>query len=221
MIFGGRRSILDKENSVTNETTLMQFLEELAGAAPAPGGGSAGAAVGAMGAALVSMVCNLTIGKEKFAAVEAEMKEVLAQSEALRAELTRLISDDTAAFNMVMAAFRRPKETDTEKAARREAIQSATQQATLVPLATAKACAGVIELCRVVAEKGNPNAASDAGAAASCAQAGLKAAALNVLINLPSIKDEAFVAARQAELDQILAKQAVADELYELVKSKL
>jgi formiminotetrahydrofolate cyclodeaminase len=203
------------------ESTIQPFLEELASAAPAPGGGSAGAAAGAMGAALVSMVCNLTIGKEKFATVEAELKEVLAKSEALRAELTQLVVDDTEAFNMVMAAFRRPKETDTEKEARRAAIQAATKQATLVPLATTRACAGVIELSRVVAEKGNPNAASDAGAAASCAQAGLKAAALNVLINLPSIKDEEFVATQQAELDQILAKQGLADEVYELVKSKL
>lgn len=203
------------------ESTIQPFLEELASDAPAPGGGSAGAAAGAMGAALVSMVCNLTIGKEKFAADETELKEVLARSEALRSELTRLINDDTEAFNMVMAAFRRPKETDAEKAVRREAIQAATKQATLVPLATARACAGVIELSRVAAEKGNPNAASDAGAAASCAQAGLKAAALNVLINLPSLKDEIFVATQQAELDQILAKQSLADEVYELVKSKL
>ncbi len=203
------------------ESTLQPFLDELASNAPTPGGGSAGAAAGAMGAALVSMVCNLTIGKEKFAPVEAELQEVLAKSEALRTELTRLISDDTAAFNRVMAAFRQPKESDAEKAARREAIQAATKQATLVPLATARACAGVIDLCRVVAEKGNPNAASDAGAAASCAQAGLKAAALNVLINLPALNDEAFVASRRAELDQILAKQALADEVHELVKSKL
>jgi formiminotetrahydrofolate cyclodeaminase len=202
-------------------STIQPFLEELASDAPAPGGGSAGAAAGAMGAALVSMVCNLTIGKEKLATLENELKEVLAKSEALRAELTQLVVDDTEAFNMVMAAFRRPKETDTEREARRAAIQAATKQATLVPLATIRACAGVIELSRVVAEKGNPNAASDAGAAASCAQAGLKAAALNVLINLPSIKDEEFVATQQAELGQILAKQGLADEVYELVKSKL
>ena len=131
------------------EAKIQPFLNELASDAPAPGGGSAGAAVGAMGAALVSMVCNLTIGKEKFVAVEPEMKEVLAKSEALRAELTQFITDDTEAFNMVMAAFRRPKETDTEKAARREAIQAATKQATLVPLATARACARVVELSRV------------------------------------------------------------------------
>ena len=84
------------------ETTIKPFLDELASGAPAPGGGSAGAAVGAMGAALVSMVCNLTVGKEKFAAVEAELQEVLAQAEARRTELTRLITDDTTAFNQVM-----------------------------------------------------------------------------------------------------------------------
>jgi formiminotetrahydrofolate cyclodeaminase len=209
------------ENSMAIETTFKQFLDELASDSPAPGGGSAGAAVGAMGAALVSMVCRLTIGKEKFAAVAAELQEALVQADALRAELNQLVIEDSAAFNQVMAAFRLPKETTEEKVARGDAIQSATQQATLAPLATARACAQVIELSRLAAEKGNPNALSDAGAAAACAQAGLKAASLNVLINLPSIKDEAFVAARQAELEQILSKLGLADEVYELVKRKI
>ncbi len=204
-----------------NQHDIQTFLDDLAGATPAPGGGSAAAAAGAMGAALVSMVANLTVGKEKFAAAETQMKEVLAKSEALRAELTQLITDDAEAFNTVMAAFRLPKGTDEEKAARREAIQAGTQKATLTPLATARACAKVIALSQIVAEKGNPNTVSDAGAGAACAQAGLKAAALNVLINLPSIKDQEFVSTHQAELDQILTKHALADEVYELVKSKL
>ena len=206
---------------MSNQPNIQTFLDELAGPTPAPGGGSAAAAAGAMGAALVSMVANLTVGREKFADVEAQMKEVLVRSEALRAELTQLITDDAEAFNTIMAAFRLPKDTDKEKAARQEAIQAGTQQATLTPLATARACAEVIELAKLVAEKGNPNAVSDAGAGAACAQAGLKAAALNVLINLPSIKDQAFVSTHQAELDQILTKQNLANEVYELVKAKL
>jgi formiminotetrahydrofolate cyclodeaminase len=174
-----------------------------------------------MGAALVSMVCNLTIGKEKFADVEGQLKNTLVRSETLRAELTQLIADDAEAYNTVMAAFRLPKATNEEKASRGEAIQAATKKATLTPLATARACAAVIELGRLVAEIGNPSAISDVGAGVACAQAGLKAAILNVLINLASIKDEAFVSTHRAELDQVLAKYDLAEEVYELVKSSL
>jgi formiminotetrahydrofolate cyclodeaminase len=205
----------------TVEANVQAFLDDLASGTPTPGGGSAAAVAGAMGAALVSMVCNLTIGREKFDAVEEQVKEILTRAEALRAELNQLVAEDIEAFEAVMAAFRLPKGTDAEKATRRTAIQDGTKQATLTPLATARACAEVIELCQVVAEIGNPNAISDAGAGAACAQAGLKAASLNVLINLPSIKDETFVASSQAELDQILAKLNLAEDVYGLVQSKL
>jgi len=201
--------------------TLQPFLDKLASGTPTPGGGSAAAAVGAMGAALVSMVCNLTIGKEKYADVEGQMKDALARSAALQTELIQLIDEDAAAFNLVMAAFRLPKTTDKEKAARREAIQTATQKATLTPLATARACAEIIELGQLAVEKGNANAIRDAGAGVTCAQAGLKAAALNVIINLPSIEDETFVATHRAELDRILTKHAQADQVYESVKRKI
>jgi formiminotetrahydrofolate cyclodeaminase len=175
-----------------------------------------------MGAALVSMVCNLTIGKEKFAGVEAQIQEILRQAELLRAQLTQMIQEDVVAFETVMAAYRLPKATDEEKAARTAAIQAASKKATLVPLAAARACAEVIDLCRPTAEMGNPNVVSDAGVAVLCAQAGLKSAALNVLINLGAIKDEAFVAQHRAELDQLLAgHETLANEVYELVKSKL
>jgi formiminotetrahydrofolate cyclodeaminase len=202
-------------------TAVQPYLDELAAGTAAPGGGSAAAATGAMGAALVCMVCNLTIGRSKFADVDAQMQTILEQAEALRAELTQLISDDPAAYSAIMDAYRLPKETDAEKAERRAAIQASTKRATLTPLATARACAEVLELCQAVAELGNPNAVSDAGSGAACAQAGLKAAALNVLINLPSIKDEEFVADCRSQLDQILVKQALADEVHELVKSQI
>jgi formiminotetrahydrofolate cyclodeaminase len=206
---------------MSNKHALQAFLNELASGMPTPGGGSAAAAVGAMGAALVSMVCNLTIGREKFAGVEAQMKETLARSETLRAELSQLMTDDIEAYQAVMAAYRLPKGTKEEKAARTEAIQAGLKQATLTPLATARACAEVIELGQFVVESGNPNAASDAGAGAACAQAGLKAATLNVLINLSSIKDEVFVSTHQTELNQILSKHNLADEIHESVKSRL
>jgi formiminotetrahydrofolate cyclodeaminase len=202
--------------------TLQAFLDELAGNTPTPGGGSAAAAAGAMGASLVSMVCNLTIGREKFAAVEAQMQETLTRSEELRTELTGMIDEDVEAFKAVMAAYRMPKEMAREKAARSAAIQEGSKKATLVPLATARACAEVIELSKTVVQLGNPNAVSDAGVSALCAQAGLKGAALNVLINLGSIKDETFVAECQAELEQIFSgHDALANEVYELVQSEL
>ncbi len=207
---------------MSNNLTIHTFLDELASSASTPGGGGAAALSGAMGAALVSMVCNLTVGKEKFAGVEPQIQEILGKSEALRAQLTQMIEDDVAAFNTVMAAYRLPKATNEEKAARTAAIQEASKKATLVPLAAARACAQVIDLCRPAAEMGNPNVVSDAGVAVLCGQAGLKAAALNVLINLSAIKDEAFVAQHRAELDQLLAgHEALANEVYELVKSKL
>lgn len=207
---------------MSNNPTVHSFLDDLASAAPTPGGGGAAALSGAMGAALVSMVCNLTIGKEKFAGVESRLQEILRQSELLRGQLTQMIEDDVAAFDTVMAAYRRPKNSDEEKAARTAAIQKASKKATLVPLAAARACAEVIDLCRPTAEMGNPNVVSDAGVAVLCAQTGLKAAALNVLINLGAIKDEVFVAQHRAELDQLLAgHEALANEVYELVKGKL
>lgn len=207
---------------MSNNQSVQAFLDELASAAPTPGGGGAAALVGAMGAALAGMVCNLTIGKEKFAGVEPQMKEILAKTEYLRAQLTAMMAEDVDAFDGVMAAYRLPKATDEEKAARTAAIQEASKKATLVPLAAARACAEVIDLCRPTAEMGNPNVVSDAGVAVLCAQAGLKSAALNVLINLGAIKDEAFVTQHRAELDNILARHVpLADEVYELVKNKL
>ncbi|MFQ5611343.1 MAG: methenyltetrahydrofolate cyclohydrolase [Anaerolineae bacterium] len=201
---------------------LHTFLDDLAGDAPTPGGGSAAALSGAMGAALVSMVCSLTVGRKKYADVEAQMKTIRQKSEDLRRSLTGLISADAEAFNGVMAAFGLPRQTEAEKAARSEAIQSALKKAALVPLACARACRQVIELSKPVAEQGNPNVASDAGVAVLAAYAGLRGAALNVYINLGSIKDGTFVREKQAELDEILAgADALAEEVHELVKSRL
>lgn len=206
---------------MSTQHPIQSFLDALAAGTASPGGGSAAAAAGAMGAALAGMVCNLTLGKKKYAGVEAQMQATLARAEILRAELTQLIDDDAAAFSQVMAAFRLPKGTDAEKETRRRAIQSATKQATLTPLATARACTQVIELCHTAASLGNTNAVSDAGAGTACAQAGLRAASLNVLINLPAITDADFATTCRTELDQLLTKHALADEVYELVKSKI
>ena len=202
------------------EQQLQSFLDQLASRASTPGGGSAAAIMGAMGAALAGMVANLTIGKKKYEAVEAEMRDLLAKSEAIRNELTDMIQADVDVFDKVMAAYGMVRDTDEEKTVRVQAIQSALKEATDVPLACAKLCANVIQLCRPMAEKGNNNVISDAGVAVLAAHAALRSAALNVYINLGGIKDEGFVDDRRQKLETVLAGAGAAtEEIYELVKS--
>jgi formiminotetrahydrofolate cyclodeaminase len=204
------------------DQTVGLFLDRLASQAPTPGGGGAAAAMGAMGAALVSMVCNLTLGKKHYAAVEAEMRTTLELAENLRARLTGMADADADAFNQVMGAYGLPKESDEQKLARAQSIQSALKAATEVPLACAMACAEVIALCRIVAEKGNKNIISDAGVAALAAYGGLQSAILNIQVNAAAIKDEAFVSARLAEIETLQADMAVAaSEIHRLVLSRL
>jgi formiminotetrahydrofolate cyclodeaminase len=173
--------------------TVTEFLDELASSSPAPGGGSVAALAGAIGAALTSMVCNLTIAKKKYADVQEEIEAVLAKSEELRKKLTVLVEKDTEAFNAVMAAFGMAKSTEEEGMQRAAAIQQATRSATLVPLEVMSLCGDALSLSRAVAEKGNKNSASDVGVAALMFHAACGSAELNVRINLVSLKDEAFV----------------------------
>jgi formiminotetrahydrofolate cyclodeaminase len=191
---------------------VQVFLEELAATSATPGGGSAAALAGAMGAGLVSMVCRLTIGRKHFADLEDELRAVLEEAETLRVRLTELADADSEAFDQVMAAYRLPKETQEEGAARQAAIQAALQGATQVPLETARACATVVVLATQVIEKINPNALGDAGAAALLAEAGLKVAQLNVAINLTDIHDPVFVRETHEGLRGILAGAGEAKE---------
>jgi formiminotetrahydrofolate cyclodeaminase len=190
--------------SLRNQT-LQQFLEAMAGSSATPGGGSASALSGAMGAALLHMVCGLTVGKERFAGAEGELRAVLQEADALRQGLTDLAEADTRAFDGVMAAYRMPKTSDAEKSQRQEAIQAALRRATQVPLETAIACSRVVRLVAQVVDKINPNALSDAGAAALLAEAGLRGAKLNVKINVTSIQDTDFVQQKEQALEQALA----------------
>ncbi len=204
------------------DKSVQIFLDELASKASTPGGGSAAAIMGAMGAALASMVGNLTIGKKGYEGVEPEIKDLLAKTEALRAKLTDMVRADVEVFDQVMGAYGLPKDTDEQKAKRSEAIQVALKAATDVPLACARACAEVIDLCKPVAEKGNKNVISDAGVAVLAAYAALRSAALNVYINAPGIKDRQFADSRTAELEGILkGKDALMEEIYGIVKSRL
>ena len=204
------------------EQQLQTFLDQLASKASTPGGGSAAAIMGAMGAALVSMVANLTVGKQKYQDVEEEMQGFLERSEDMRSRLTGMIQADIDVFDKVMAAYGMARETDAQKEARSGAIQAALKEATDVPLACAQLCADVIELCRPVAEKGNLNVISDAGVAVLAAHAALRSAALNVYINIGGIRDHEFVQDRRDKLEFVLSGAGVATEtVYELVKSKL
>ena len=205
-----------------NEKSMQDFLDELAGKAPTPGGGSAAAVMGAMGAALVSMVAHFTVGKKGYEAVEAEAAGLLQQAEALRRQLMDMVRADVDAFNQVMAAYGLARDTDARKAARSEAIQTALKQATDVPLACARLCAEVIRLTRPIAAIGNKNVISDAGVAVVAAEAALRSAALNVYVNIGAIKDEVYVADRRQKLEQILAgSERLTEEVYALVKSRL
>jgi formiminotetrahydrofolate cyclodeaminase len=204
------------------DNSLQNYLDTLASKNATPGGGSAAALMGAQAAALTSMVCNLTIGKPKYAEVETEMQALLEKSEILREELTGMIKADVEVFNRLMATYALPKETDDEKVARSVAIQVVLKDATDVPLACAKACAEVIALSRIAAEKGSSAVISDAGVAVMSGYAALKSAALNVYINAASLKDRDFAEAKLAELNAVLVGSDVAShDIYELVKSRL
>lgn len=208
--------------SEIKDKSVQQFLDELAGKSATPGGGSAAAVMGAQSAALISMVCNLTLGKPQYAEVETQMQVLLEQSEALREKLTGMIKADIDVFDRLMATYALPKESDAEKAARTDAIQTVLKEATEVPLACAQACRVAIELSRKAAELGNLGVISDAGAAVMAAYGGLKSAALNVYINTNSLKDSVFAEEKLAELETILnGVDAIVEETYRLVKTKL
>ena len=208
--------------SEIKDQSIQTFLDELASKSATPGGGSVSALLGAQSAALTSMVCNLTIGKPKYAEVDAEMQVLLQKSEALREKLTGLIKADVDVFNRLMAAYGLPKETDEEKVARTEAIQTVLKAATEVPLQCARACAEAIELSRCAANKGNLGVISDAGAAVMAGYGGLKSAALNVYINTGSLKDRLFAETKLADLETILKDVDIAvEEIYQSVKTKL
>jgi formiminotetrahydrofolate cyclodeaminase len=201
---------------------VANFLDELASNAPAPGGGSVAALSGALGGALISMVCNLTVGKKGYEDVQDDINDLLAQSEALRKELADLLEADVAAYTGYSVAAKMPRATDEEKAERAQAMQAALKVATDVPLRIAEAAVKVMDLCMPAAEKGNKWAVSDAGVAVLMAEASLRSAALNVLINLGSLKDQEFVAERRAKLESLLeGKGPMRDEIYDYVVSKL
>jgi len=183
--------------------SINEFLYELSSDTPAPGGGSVAALAGSLSSALSSMVCNLTIGKEKYTDVQDEIKELLKKSEQLRKKLTKLIDEDAEAFNGVMKAFRMPKDTETQKEKRRKMIQEGYKTAAIIPLETARTCEKILDIALVIAKKGNQNSITDVAVSAIMARAGVESAILNVKINQSSIKDEVFVNKIISELEKL------------------
>ena len=194
------------------DLTSKDFLTALASSAPAPGGGGGAALAGALAAALASMVANLTIGKEKFAAKECEVKALLQEAEQVRQDLLALVEDDAAVFNSFMACYKLPKTTDAEKAARTAAIRKAAKQAAEVPLAIARASYKVLQLAHRLVIIGNPGVITDGACSALLARAALRCAEYNVRINLGLTKDEAYNEQVAAELNKLLK---TAEELEE------
>jgi formiminotetrahydrofolate cyclodeaminase len=197
------------------EQTVGDWLDELASGAPAPGGGAVAAMHAAMAAGLVSMVCELTVGRPRYAEHESTMREVLAAAGQHQREAVELAEADAAAFTAVTDAYRLPKGTDEEKAARSEAIQLALQDAAEVPLRTAALAGEILELARRIRTGANVNVLSDVAVAAVSARAAMQAAAVNVAVNRASMTDVVARARLEAELARIGDEVAAAEKFIE------
>ena len=189
-----------------DQLSVRDFVKELGSDNPTPGGGSVAALCGALGAALSAMVANLTVEREKYEQTWKSMEEVKKTADELVARFLDLVQEDTDAYQKVMAAFQLPKETEEQKASRQTAIEEAMKRAATVPLETLKASETLVGIAREAVQGGNPNAITDAGAAVQLANATAVVASYNVRINLSRIKDEAFVAACEKEVDEILKR---------------
>lgn len=199
------------------ELKVTDFLDKVAGSDPVPGGGSVAALSGALASALGAMVARLTVGKKNYEASWAEMERVAADLSAAREGFTADIDRDSEAYDSVFACFKMPKATDEEKAARSAAIQEATRQAALVPMEVARKAFTLMPALAYVACNGNRNAVTDACVAMMSARNAVLGALLNVRINLGSLKDKEFVAALQAEADDLERKAC--DEEARLLES--
>ncbi|MCI8366786.1 MAG: cyclodeaminase/cyclohydrolase family protein [Eggerthellaceae bacterium] len=198
------------------------FIDELASAAPTPGGGGAAAYCGALATALASMVGNLTVGKKSFRAVEPEVRASLQRLEAIRGRLLQLIDADAQAFAPLAAAYRMPKETPEEQQAKEAALQQALVGATEVPLQIMAECVAALVETDFMARNGSRMARSDAGVAAVFAKAALQGASLNVLINVGSLASEADAQDYRARMDHLLSEgEILADEIYAFVVDSL
>lgn len=208
------------------EKTVKDFIAQVASNEPAPGGGSVASLASSLGAALTSMVGELTIGKKKYEALSADEKKAIDDNlvavKVLITRLNELIDEDTNAFNDYMVAMKLPKETDEEKASRKAAMEDALKKAMLVPLDAAKTSIEVLKLQKVFALYGNQNAITDAGVGALLACAGTEGSVFNVLINLGGISDQDYVAKIRKECTALVEESKVLrDETLKVVYAAL
>ncbi|MDD7762242.1 MAG: cyclodeaminase/cyclohydrolase family protein [Firmicutes bacterium] len=208
------------------DLTLKDYLKEVYGESPAPGGGSVSAYAGALGVALTQMVGSLTIDKKVFEELnddeKAKMKDMQEKYHSIRVELEEIVDTDATSFDEVMAAFKLPKSTDEEKKARTDAIQSGYKKALEIPLRAAELCLEALDMQEIYANCGNKNAITDVGVGTLLLQSGLEGALFNVLINVNSIKDTEYADNIRARADELLKKGAAKkEETLKIVYSKL
>ena len=200
--------------------SVKEFIDKVTGNDPVPGGGSVSALNGSLAASLAAMVANLTVGRKKYAEVNDEMEQISARMTEQSAKLLADVDRDAEAYDRVFAAFKLPKETDEEKAVRKEAIQRETKYAAEVPTEVARTASALLPMIDAAARRGNSNAVTDATVAMMCARTAVIGALLNVRINLTSITDEAFVKTMTEEADRLEAVAVEAEhKLLEYVKA--
>ena len=200
--------------------SVKEFIDKVTGNDPVPGGGSVSALNGSLAASLAAMVANLTVGRKKYAEVNDEMEQISARMTEQSAKLLADVDRDAEAYDRVFAAFKLPKETDEEKAVRKEAIQRETKYAAEVPMEVARTASELLPMIDAAARRGNSNAVTDATVAMMCARTAVIGALLNVRINLTSITDEAFVKTMTEEADRLEVAAVEAEhKLLEYVKA--
>ena len=206
--------------------SLKEYMADTASGDPTPGGGSVAALAGGLGSALTQMVSNLTVGKKAYEELSEEIKATILQNskevEGLMNDLSNIVDEDTKAFDKVMEAFKLPKESEEEKAARSQAIQDGYKIAIEVPFRCAEKCLRVLELQNVFAGYGNVNAITDVGVGTLLAYTGLEGALFNVTINLSSIKDEKYKYEMEEKVNNTLNKgKELKEELLKVVYKRL
>jgi formiminotetrahydrofolate cyclodeaminase len=205
-----------------DEVTLSEFLDAVAGGAATPGGGSVSALVGSLGAALVEMVAQLTVGKKGFEAQETEMKKIGEEARSYRNALFATVTQDMQAYQKVMSAYLLPKTTEEEKKKRKEEIQKSLKRAADPPLFTAATSLKLLRLCQKTVEKGYPNAISDTAVGSLLADAALHGGVFNVLINLSALEDEDTVNKMKRELMRLeMEGNKMKEKILSQVKEKI
>lgn len=200
------------------DKTITEFMDELASNAPVPGGGGAAALTGAVGVSLGDMVGELTTGKKKYADVEEDIQRLMAEAKEIKDEFLKLVDADAEAFAPLAAAYGIPKDDPDRDTIMEEALKKGAA----VPMDIMRTCGRALDIIREFAEKGSRLAISDAGCAATCCKAALKAASLNVFINTKSMKDRNCAETLNAEAEALLAKyNKLADEIFDSVAARL